>query len=439
MSKILRISFLLCCLAMPPWLATSLPGQAVNARILGSVQSEEGEYLAGVWVRALNVANNAETSAFTSENKGSFRLLGLAPGLYQVSFDMAGYQSYVASGIRLSADQSATLHVKLKPLKDSDAVSSLAIPARPPQPVESPPPAGPMKKWQFELGAGLPFLGPDDLNLFVDRDLQLCKTKSFEYAVAYRLRIVNLMGQTTTGRLVPLGGGRPLTARARFFLNRAFSLALGVQYFERQQVSALTLSHILQDLDPDSVNFMKEYTLESVIPDYLLGIKGLFPHLGAQAGFTMERGLHMAGFIHVGWMFSECRYASTRQFIDGYLDKVSRSEMAMSGKGNGPALEIGARMEVDLWRGLGLYAEGFYQRCWVGKVTGESSSSLVIQDGKTLEVEFSSEEQAAGRWVLGDGDGPFPTIPSPGDTTVYDPFTLDLDSLGLRAGLFFRF
>jgi hypothetical protein len=438
MTNISRIAVLVFSLALAPWLASPLPGQSVNARIYGNVQNEEGEYLAGVWVRALNIGNNAETTTFTNAEKGAFRFLGLAPGIYQVSFDMEGYQSNVASGIQLSADQSATLHIKLKHLKESDAVLPVSIPPRPQAP-SADLPAGPLKKWQFELSAGTLFGEPAGLNDFIDYDLWLCKSKAYEYANTYGLNIVYTVNNASTGRLKPMDGGRPLTARVRFFLDKTFSLVLGIGTFERQQVSVYSLSHTLVDVQPGSINLNKEYSLVSEFPDYLLGMKGLFPHVGAQAGITLEGGLRAAGFVHAGWLFSEYRYSSTRLFRDGFLNKISSSEVAMNGRGSGLTLEAGARFEVEVWRGLGFFAEGLYQVSRVKKVTGERSASVIVQDAQTLEIEFRSTEKTEGRWLLGDGAVPAPFIPPAEDSAGYDPFTLDLSGLGLRAGLFFRF
>jgi hypothetical protein len=438
MRNISRIAVLVFFLALLLCPAAFLAGQSVNARIYGNVQNEEGEYLAGVWVRALNIGNNAETTAFTSAEKGAFRFPALAPGVYQVSFDMEGYQSYVASGIRLTADQSSTLRVKLKHLKDSDAVLPVSIPPRP-QAAPAEQPEGRLKKWQLELSAGTLFGEPAELNDFIAYDVEICKSKSWEYFTAYGLRIVNIMGNSSVGRLKPMGGGRPLTARLRFFLDRKFSLVLGIGTFEREQVSSYSLSHILVDVKPGSDNFNEEYLLVSEIPDYLLGMKGLFPHLGVQAGITLVRGLRMAGFVHAGWLFSEFRYASTRLFRDGFLNKISNTEVAMNGRGSGLTLEGGARFEADVWRGLGLFAEGLYQMSRVRNVTGERNASLIVQNAETLEVESRSTEKGEGRWVLRDGAAPSPFIPSPGDVTEYAPFKIDLSGMGMRAGLFFRF
>jgi 5-hydroxyisourate hydrolase-like protein (transthyretin family) len=90
-----------------------LPGQSMNAQIFGNVKNEDGKALAGVKVEVTNINNNAVTTSTTGK-KGKFRLLSLAPGLYQVSFELEGYQTYVMSGIQLNAEQSVTLRIKLK-------------------------------------------------------------------------------------------------------------------------------------------------------------------------------------------------------------------------------------------------------------------------------------------------------------------------------------
>lgn len=95
-------------------LAAVLHGQWTTAKIVGSVTDEGGNYLQGVTITATNIGNNAETTTTTGKKKGAFRFPSLAPGMYQVSADFEGYQSYVVSGIRLTADQSSTLRIKLK-------------------------------------------------------------------------------------------------------------------------------------------------------------------------------------------------------------------------------------------------------------------------------------------------------------------------------------
>jgi hypothetical protein len=89
-------------------------GQWTTAKITGNVKDEEGKYLPGVQVTVTNIKSNAVTSAVTAKKKGTFRILALEPGFYQVSFDLEGYESHTVSGIQLSADQSLTLRITLK-------------------------------------------------------------------------------------------------------------------------------------------------------------------------------------------------------------------------------------------------------------------------------------------------------------------------------------
>jgi len=98
-------------------LAAFAHGQSINANMYGNVKNEDGKYLSAVLVTATNVKNNSETTTTTGKKKGAFRFLSLAPGLYQVSFDIEGYQPLILSGIQLNSEQSVTLRVKLKKME----------------------------------------------------------------------------------------------------------------------------------------------------------------------------------------------------------------------------------------------------------------------------------------------------------------------------------
>ncbi len=95
-------------------LASLLPGQSRNAKIFGNIKNEAGDYLPGVQVTATAVESNAVTPTRSEGKKAVFRFLSLPPGLYELSFDLEGYQPLVLSGIRLNAEMSITLRVKLK-------------------------------------------------------------------------------------------------------------------------------------------------------------------------------------------------------------------------------------------------------------------------------------------------------------------------------------
>jgi len=103
----------LAALILLTWIGALLHGQAAVGKIFGNVKNEDGEYLIGVTVTATHIGTSAVTTAVT-EKKGTFRFLALDPGLYQISFDMEGYQSLVQAGIHMYTDQTVRLRIKLK-------------------------------------------------------------------------------------------------------------------------------------------------------------------------------------------------------------------------------------------------------------------------------------------------------------------------------------
>jgi len=434
-SKALRISILFCALAFAAF--GGLPGQATIARIYGSVQNEQGKFLAGVEVTAINVANNAQTKVYTSDTKGSFSFLSLAPGAYQVSCDLKGYHSYVAAGIRLTAGESTTLRVTMKRMPGAEGAALEGEPE-----AELPADEGPLKTWQVELSAGAFFSKPDELNRFVTTDLEVASNRPIEYYRQYRnngLSTSSYFGRPT-GELRPLGGLQPLTARLRFSLNRSFSLAAGIGWSERRSASAYLYAFDFFNSKPES-NLLPpgQFTVISEFPDYHLGVKALFPHVGAQIVLDQNRRFRLAGFVHAGWMFAECSFSSRKIINDGLLGQEITQELAMEGRGSGPALEAGLKLELDAWRGLGGFIEVGYLLSRVTRVTGKSFSSETVMDQKTLETLSSVTENKEGRWWIGNDFFSRPVVWPDDVPATGSPFTLDLGGMGVRAGLFFRF
>jgi len=437
-TKMLRIFVLFCIMAVVA--AGPLSGQATSARIYGSVQSEKGKFLGGVEVTAVNVGNNATAKVYTSFGKGTFSFLGLAPGGYQVSFDLPGYRSYVAAGIRLTADQSTTLRITLErlPAAEGGAPEEEAE-AEAPAPADAD--AGPLKTWQVEFSAGAFANEPGVLNRAIFGDLEASHRLPQQYYWDYAfngLTISSYEGRPS-GMLKTLGGIQPLTARLRFFLNRWLSLAAGISWSERRMASAYSLTHDFFNGDTDSLPFPEYFSVISEFPDYRLGVDMLFPHVGAQASQFMGSGVRVAEFVHAGWMIAACRLSSLRILHDGLKGLDSTQDLAMEGQGSGPAFEGGFRIDVAVWRGLGIFVEAAYLLSRVTRVTGESVSSAMVLDQETGAILSSVTEQKQGRWWKGDDFYSRPAVRPDGEPAAGTPFTLDLSGPGVRAGLCFRF
>jgi hypothetical protein len=434
MAKISRLAVLFCSLSL--LLPALMAGQATNARITGDVQDQAGNFLAGVTATAINIVNRAETKVLSGDN-GAFRFLALAPGFYQVSFDLEGYKSYVASGIQLSADQSATLHVKLEPLLGPDGAPLRPQAERLPAPVARPA-EGIGRKWQLELAVGALFGEPDDLNGSVTHEDWFSREQALHYLFGPDFWSFNYDG-VSKGALKPLGGGQPLTARVRFSLSKTLSLALGIGYFDHRRVSTYTRTFDISHGLLGSIGNQERFSVSNDFPDFRLGAKGLFPHAGVQGSLFVGRRVRLAAFAHAGWTFAECSYSSTRRFLDGWTGQDRFYEVAMSGKGNGFTLEGGAKIEVAVWRGLGLFLEGLYQSCRIKNVTGDRTASETINDPGAPNAGSRTTVNSEGPWrQVGVGIA-YPYIHPPGDETPYVPFILDLGGPGLRAGVFFRF
>lgn len=95
------------------FLAEASAGQAITARIVGSVQLEDGSFLPGVTVEAFS-PSLVGRSVTVTDAAGAFRLAGLAPGIYRVTFSLAGFRTAARENIPLQAEGTATLRITLQ-------------------------------------------------------------------------------------------------------------------------------------------------------------------------------------------------------------------------------------------------------------------------------------------------------------------------------------
>jgi hypothetical protein len=150
--------------------AAFLSGQGMNARIIGTVVDEDGAYLSGVVVTVIDVNSNAERTVMTENQEGRFRLLALPPGIYQVSFELDGYISYVASGIRLYAEQSVNLRIKLRKtesFKNAKIISANPETGSPEDDEVNQEIVLPKGRFSIHFSAGMNYLAVGDCNSYL--------------------------------------------------------------------------------------------------------------------------------------------------------------------------------------------------------------------------------------------------------------------------------
>src|SRR5262252_9675003 len=99
--------------------------QAANGVIEGTVTDASGAVVPNAKVKVVNLDTGLEREATTNE-KGLYHAPLLPVGNYQVTVTQAGFNTYVQSGITLSAGQAATVDVALKTGAVNSEVSVVA-------------------------------------------------------------------------------------------------------------------------------------------------------------------------------------------------------------------------------------------------------------------------------------------------------------------------
>jgi hypothetical protein len=87
--------------------------QSNAADLIGTVTDPNGAVVAGATITAKNSATGISKTA-TSDSDGSYRLIGLPPGQYDVTIEAAGFKKVVISAVKLTVGQSAELPIHME-------------------------------------------------------------------------------------------------------------------------------------------------------------------------------------------------------------------------------------------------------------------------------------------------------------------------------------
>jgi hypothetical protein len=128
---------------MVVWLlacSITLSGQTNQARLMGVVTDGSGAALPGVTVTVQ--AGQRTAIAVVTDGAGRYLTPWMAPGLYNLSFALSGFEGRSVSNIPLDAGQTIVLDQQLALAALSETVQVTA-PAPPPPPPPAPPPPSP--------------------------------------------------------------------------------------------------------------------------------------------------------------------------------------------------------------------------------------------------------------------------------------------------------
>ncbi len=96
-------------------LLVALPGDAsAQSVIAGVVRDTTGAVLPGVTVEASSPALIEKVRTVTTDEAGQFRIVDLRPGLYAVTFTLAGFGTVRREGIELTTDFTASINAELR-------------------------------------------------------------------------------------------------------------------------------------------------------------------------------------------------------------------------------------------------------------------------------------------------------------------------------------
>lgn len=98
--------------------------QAAAADLSGTVTDPAGAFVAGATVTARGVGIGITRTA-TTDSDGTFRIIGVPPGDYEVTAEAPNFKKSVISGVKLTVGQSADLTIKLE-VGDASAVVNVS-------------------------------------------------------------------------------------------------------------------------------------------------------------------------------------------------------------------------------------------------------------------------------------------------------------------------
>ena len=97
------------------------PAPAESGLVAGSVLDSSGAVIPGITVKLTNAAGTAQEAS--TDEKGEFLFVGLAPGIYTVSITLEGFQPFKSASLDVKAGESTRADIQLIPANVSTKVN----------------------------------------------------------------------------------------------------------------------------------------------------------------------------------------------------------------------------------------------------------------------------------------------------------------------------
>src|SRR5438128_7910267 len=100
------------------WCVLFLPAvagaQVASATIAGVVKDVSGAVLPGVTVEASSPALIEKVRSVVTDEQGQYKIVGLLPGIYAVTFALPGFSTFKREGVELPTSFTATVNAELR-------------------------------------------------------------------------------------------------------------------------------------------------------------------------------------------------------------------------------------------------------------------------------------------------------------------------------------
>lgn len=108
-----KVALLMCAGTLVLILIPRATAQTTTATLSGTLTDESGAVLPGAQVTVTNVATGAQR-AVPTDGRGRFVAPQLAPGPYQITATMPGFETLLRTGITLTVGQQASINLAMK-------------------------------------------------------------------------------------------------------------------------------------------------------------------------------------------------------------------------------------------------------------------------------------------------------------------------------------
>lgn len=302
------------------------------------------------------------------------------------------------------------------------------------------------KRFQLEIFSGYSFFDPELLN---QRPTYDDSREVFRYPrqfIVYKERLGRNYNHTISmdGEFNKIINGFPVGGRIKFSLNKFLAISLGVTYLERTEESRVVGDYQYDAVYTDNVIFYDSQTIHREYSPYTVHLRSISSLLGIHFRVGHDSSLQFEMYAAGGPMFGACDFAyqvkHEQMDYRGYGLEI-QDKLTMEGTGTGYNIDIGLRVNIKLFKFLGMFIETGYSAQRVNEISGPGSSEYSRKD--TNSEGYTYQNQWNGKWYRtygleerdwGSFSYRYPINWNNGGNR--EEFFLDMSGLRLRMGIY---